>query len=110
MPQAIIYPLELIRTRLAVSPVGSYTGISHCFAQVLRHEGWRSFYRGMLPSMVRLRLSVWDALLMGWSHPHASRHVTVCAVTVGFCSAECHLSSSRLTGAFKALSWTGLCT
>ena len=54
--QAIIYPLELIKTRLAVSPAGSYTGIAHCAAQVLRHEGWRSFYRGMLPSMVRPHL------------------------------------------------------
>jgi Mitochondrial carrier protein len=55
-PQAIIYPLELIKTRLAVSPAGSYTGIAHCAGQVLRHEGWRSFYRGMLPSMVRAQV------------------------------------------------------
>ncbi len=52
-PQAIIYPLELIRTRLAVSPTGTYAGISHCVRQVLQHEGWRAFYRGMVPSMVR---------------------------------------------------------
>ena len=52
--QAIIYPLELIRTRLAVSPTGTYRGISHCVRQVLRQEGWRAFYRGMLPSMVGL--------------------------------------------------------
>ncbi len=50
--QAIIYPLELIRTRLAVSPDGTYRGISHCVSEVLRHEGWRAFYRGMMPSMV----------------------------------------------------------
>lgn len=37
--QAIIYPLELIRTRLAVSPVGHYHGIMHCLALVLQQEG-----------------------------------------------------------------------
>ena len=41
-----------------MSPAGSYAGIAHCAAQVLRHEGWRSFYRGMLPSMVRARALV----------------------------------------------------
>ena len=50
--QAIIYPLELIRTRLAVSPSGTYRGIAHCARMVLRHEGWRAFYRGLVPSMV----------------------------------------------------------
>lgn len=52
LSQAIIYPLELIRTRLAVSPVGHYRGIAHCVQLVLAQEGWRAFYRGMLPSMV----------------------------------------------------------
>lgn len=55
IPQAIIYPLELIRTRLAVSASGTYSGMSHCVRHVLAHEGWRAFYRGMLPSMVRAR-------------------------------------------------------
>lgn len=50
--QAIIYPLELIRTRLAVSPAGHYRGILHCLILVLQQEGWRAFYRGMLPCMI----------------------------------------------------------
>ena len=55
--QAIIYPLELIRTRLAVSPTGTYRGIAHCAEMVLRQEGWRAFYRGLVPSMVRISTS-----------------------------------------------------
>ncbi len=55
LSQAIIYPLELIRTRLAVSPVGTYRGIAHCARMVLRQEGWLAFYRGLVPSMVRTR-------------------------------------------------------
>ena len=50
--QAAIYPLEIVRTRLAVSPVGTYTGITHCLAKVYRAEGIRAWYRGMGTAMV----------------------------------------------------------
>lgn len=50
--QSIIYPLELVRTRLAVCPPGTYTGIHDVFCKVLRSEGWRAFYRGLTPSML----------------------------------------------------------
>ena len=51
--QFAIYPLELIRTRLAVCPSGHYRGIVHCFTRVLQEEGHRAFYRGLTPSLVR---------------------------------------------------------
>jgi hypothetical protein len=54
--QFSIYPLELIRTRLAVCPPGTYRGISDCFARIVREEGWLAFYRGLTPSLVRLYL------------------------------------------------------
>ncbi|RYE54291.1 MAG: solute carrier family 25 protein [Sphingobacteriales bacterium] len=50
--QFAIYPLELVRTRLAVCPVGTYSGMSDCFAKILAQEGHRAFYRGLLPSLV----------------------------------------------------------
>lgn len=50
--QSIIYPLELVRTRLAVCPTGTYAGIADTARKVLAQEGWRAFYRGMLPSML----------------------------------------------------------
>lgn len=50
--QSIIYPLELVRTRLAVCPSGTYRGIADVFRKVLRVEGWRAFYRGLTPSML----------------------------------------------------------
>lgn len=51
--QFAIYPLEMVRTRLAVCPMGTYTGISDCFRQIVRLEGYRAFYRGLSPSLVR---------------------------------------------------------
>ena len=50
--QAVIYPLELVKTRLAVCPGGTYRGISDTIRKVYAQEGWRAFYRGMLPSML----------------------------------------------------------
>lgn len=49
--QGSIYPLEMVRTRLGVAPVGTYSGISDCFRQVYTKEGVRAFYRGLTPSM-----------------------------------------------------------
>ena len=51
-PQFAIYPLELIRTRLAVCPEGTYAGLSAAAASIWRTEGALSFYRGLLPSLV----------------------------------------------------------
>ena len=50
--QIIIYPLELVKTRLAVSQPGMYSGIIDCARKVMVQEGARSFYRGLLPSMI----------------------------------------------------------
>jgi hypothetical protein len=51
--QFTIYPLELVRTRLAVCPMGTYRGMSDCFRQIVKLEGYRAFYRGLSPSLVR---------------------------------------------------------
>ena len=59
--QFAIYPLELVRTRLAVCPLGHYRGIVHCFTRVLQEEGHKAFYRGLTPSLVR------PGLFWGWA-------------------------------------------
>ena len=51
--QFAIYPLELVRTRLAVCPLGTYSGMLDCFMKVATQEGHLAFYRGLLPSLVR---------------------------------------------------------
>ncbi|CAL5218925.1 g671 [Coccomyxa viridis] len=50
--QFAIYPLELVRTRLAVCPMGTYRGIWDCWGQIVRKEGWSCFYRGLTPSLI----------------------------------------------------------
>lgn len=50
--QTAIYPLELIRTRLAVCPDGMYHGIIDACVKIARREGLLAFYKGIVPNMV----------------------------------------------------------
>jgi solute carrier family 25 phosphate transporter 23/24/25/41 len=50
--QFIIYPLELVRTRLCVAPEGTYKGMLDCIRKVIKVEGHKAFYRGLVPSLV----------------------------------------------------------
>lgn len=45
--QAVIYPLEVIQTRLAATH-GVYKGMLDAMATMWRREGWRVFYRSPL--------------------------------------------------------------
>ncbi|CAD7705225.1 unnamed protein product [Ostreobium quekettii] len=50
--QLTVYPLEVLRTRLAVCQVGTYSGLTHAAASMYFQEGWKSFYRGLTPSLI----------------------------------------------------------
>jgi solute carrier family 25 phosphate transporter 23/24/25/41 len=50
--QLLIYPLETVKTRLSVSPSGTYRGISHCLTTVVRQEGPAALFRGLAPSLL----------------------------------------------------------
>ena len=53
----VTYPLDLMRARLAVqhaTPNGAlrYRGLAHAFLSMHTEHGWRSFYRGMAPTLL----------------------------------------------------------
>ncbi|XP_058492939.1 calcium-binding mitochondrial carrier protein SCaMC-2-A [Solea solea] len=50
--QSTIYPMEVLKTRLALRKSGQYTGISDCAKQIVRREGLRAFYKGYVPNML----------------------------------------------------------
>lgn len=52
MAQISIYPLELIKTRMALASSGQFNGIADCFRSVLQGEGPRGLYRGLSASLV----------------------------------------------------------
>ncbi|KAH8289143.1 hypothetical protein KR054_000974, partial [Drosophila jambulina] len=50
--QTIIYPMEVLKTRLALRKTGQYSGIADAAAKIYRKEGVRSFYRGYVPNIL----------------------------------------------------------
>lgn len=53
-----VYPLNLVRTRLQASgssghPV-KYTGIMDVALKTYARDGWRGFYRGLLPTLAKV--------------------------------------------------------
>ncbi|XP_077416798.1 calcium-binding mitochondrial carrier protein SCaMC-2-A [Vanacampus margaritifer] len=50
--QSAIYPMEVLKTRLALRTTGQYAGISDCAKQIFRREGLAAFYKGYVPNML----------------------------------------------------------
>ncbi|XP_037338219.2 calcium-binding mitochondrial carrier protein SCaMC-2-A [Pungitius pungitius] len=50
--QSTIYPMEVLKTRLALRTTGQYSGISDCAKHIFRREGLRAFYKGYVPNML----------------------------------------------------------
>nr|XP_033476002.1 calcium-binding mitochondrial carrier protein SCaMC-2-A [Epinephelus lanceolatus] len=50
--QSTIYPMEVLKTRLALRTTGQYSGIADCAKQIFRREGLSAFYKGYVPNML----------------------------------------------------------
>jgi len=50
--QFLIYPMEVIKTRLATASSGTYSGTIDCFKSIYYTEGKCALYRGLCPSML----------------------------------------------------------
>lgn len=44
--QSVIYPLEVLKTRMCLRQTGQYKGLRDAWKQILRNEGIKAFYRG----------------------------------------------------------------
>ncbi|XP_019747783.1 calcium-binding mitochondrial carrier protein SCaMC-3-like isoform X4 [Hippocampus comes] len=70
--QTIIYPMEVLKTRLTLRTTGQYAGMADCARQILRREGVRAFYRGYLPNTIGIipyagiDLAVYETLKNAW--------------------------------------------
>ena len=55
-----VYPLNLVRTRLQASGSSGhperYTGILDVVQKTYARDGWRGFYRGLLPTLAKVRV------------------------------------------------------
>jgi len=50
--QTAIYPMEVIKTRLAVMKTGQYKGMLDCGLKIFQREGPKALYRGYLPNIL----------------------------------------------------------
>ncbi|XP_074653822.1 calcium-independent mitochondrial carrier protein SCaMC-3L-like isoform X1 [Tubulanus polymorphus] len=50
--QTIIYPMEVLKTRLALRKSGEYTGMFDCAKKIYKKDGLRVFYRGYIPNII----------------------------------------------------------
>uniref|UniRef100_A0A8C6TK84 Solute carrier family 25 member 25 n=1 Tax=Neogobius melanostomus TaxID=47308 RepID=A0A8C6TK84_9GOBI len=70
--QSSIYPMEVLKTRLALGKTGQYTGILDCVKHVLKKEGVIAFYKGYVPNMLGIipyagiDLAVYETLKNSW--------------------------------------------
>ena len=50
--QVTVYPLDVVKTRLAVADRSLYSGVRSCLAATIRHEGVRGLYQGLGPALL----------------------------------------------------------
>uniref|UniRef100_T1II66 EF-hand domain-containing protein n=1 Tax=Strigamia maritima TaxID=126957 RepID=T1II66_STRMM len=49
--QLLIYPIEVMKTRLALRKTGEFLGLIHAIKIIYKREGIMSFYRGFVPNI-----------------------------------------------------------
>ena len=58
----MVYPLNLVRTRLQASGSSGhperYAGIGDVVIKTYQHDGWRGFYRGLVPTLAKVRIDL----------------------------------------------------
>ncbi|XP_069862268.1 mitochondrial adenyl nucleotide antiporter SLC25A24 isoform X2 [Dipodomys merriami] len=70
--QTFIYPMEVLKTRLAVGKTGQYYGIYDCAKKILKREGIGAFYKGYVPNLLGIipyagiDLAVYELLKSYW--------------------------------------------
>ncbi|XP_062929689.1 calcium-binding mitochondrial carrier protein SCaMC-2-B isoform X2 [Mobula hypostoma] len=70
--QSTIYPMEVLKTRLALRKTGQYSGILNCAKHIFKKEGITAFYKGYIPNMLGIipyagiDLAIYETLKNSW--------------------------------------------
>ncbi|XP_046695092.1 calcium-binding mitochondrial carrier protein SCaMC-2-B isoform X7 [Silurus meridionalis] len=76
--QSSIYPMEVLKTRLALGKTGQYSGIVDCAKHILQKEGVAAFYKGYIPNVLGIipyagiDLAVYETLKNSWLQRYAT--------------------------------------
>uniref|UniRef100_UPI00358E99CC mitochondrial adenyl nucleotide antiporter SLC25A24-B-like n=1 Tax=Myxine glutinosa TaxID=7769 RepID=UPI00358E99CC len=77
--QTVIYPMEVVKTRLALGQTGEYTSIVDCGRKILQRQGLRAFYKGYMPNILGIipyagiDLAIYETLKNRWLQKHNER-------------------------------------
>lgn len=91
--QTFIYPMEVLKTRLAVAKTGQYSGIYGCAKKILKQEGFGAFYKGYVPNLLGIipyagiDLAVYELLKTYWLDNFAKDSVNPGVVVLLSCGA-----------------------
>ncbi|XP_040087848.1 LOW QUALITY PROTEIN: calcium-binding mitochondrial carrier protein SCaMC-1-like [Oryx dammah] len=75
--QSFIYPLEVLKTNLAVSKTGQYSGLLDCARKIWKLEKITGFYKGYIPSLLTVipyagvDITLYELLKTHWLNTHA---------------------------------------
>ncbi|XP_066251116.1 calcium-binding mitochondrial carrier protein SCaMC-2 [Euwallacea similis] len=76
--QTIIYPLEVLKTRLALRKTGQYSSIADAACKIYLSEGVNAFYRGYIPNILGIipyagiDLAVYETLKRKYFKTHST--------------------------------------
>ncbi|XP_056601528.1 calcium-binding mitochondrial carrier protein SCaMC-2-B [Triplophysa dalaica] len=76
--QSTIYPMEVLKTRLALGRTGQYNGIVESAKHIFKKEGVAAFYKGYIPNMLGIipyagiDLAVYETLKNWWLQKYAT--------------------------------------
>ncbi|GCB81354.1 hypothetical protein scyTo_0021381, partial [Scyliorhinus torazame] len=75
--QTIIYPMEVMKTRMALRKTGQYSGVGDCVKKIIKHEGLIAFYKGYIPNILGIipyagiDLAIYETLKKAWLNKYA---------------------------------------
>jgi solute carrier family 25 phosphate transporter 23/24/25/41 len=76
LSQLSIYPLEVVKTRLAIGGPGDVSGMLDCARQTFARGGYTAFYAGVFPSIVGIiPYAAIDLSLNSWLKDVAAQHL-----------------------------------
>lgn len=76
--QTTIYPMEVLKTRLALRKTGQYKSIADAAFKIYANEGMKSFYRGYIPNILGIipyagiDLAVYETLKKNYLSTHST--------------------------------------
>ncbi len=95
LSQAMIYPLEITKTRLALAPTGYYKGIGDCILKIVKNEGFFQLYKGLGASLMgivpyaAIDLAIYTSLRDFYSEKYSAQPSSMVLLYCGSTSSIC---------------------